>query len=593
MKGEGLDGCTAWPAEEAERYRRKRYWQGRTLGELVDEWAARYGDREAIVAGEERVSYRELARRVNCLARSLLGLGLRPPERVLVQLPNVPEFIYLYYACAKVGLIPVMALPAHRFSEISYLAEFSEAAAYAVPASFRGFDYLQLAREVREAVPGVRHVLVAEATVSPGDLASVRAGDTVSLNGLIVGDDGDGSPSTPPETVKRARVTPLTPTLSPLAGGEGDKPIVPGPSSSDVALFLLSGGTTGLSKLIPRTHDDYAYNSLASAELCGFGPDTVYMVSLPISHNFPLSSPGIQGVFQTGGKVVLLAIPEPAEAFAMIERERVTATALVPALAIRWMDAIESGPPRSHDLSSLRLLQVGGARLNPEAARRVGPTLGCQLQQVFGMAEGLLNYTRLDDPEEVIIETQGRPLSPDDEVRIVDEDDREVPPGEPGNLLARGPYTIRGYYKAPEHNRRAFTTDGFYRTGDIVRQDERGNFTVEGRDKDMINRGGEKISAEEVENLILAHPGVFNVAVVAMPDLLLGERSCAYVIPKAGASLSFEKLIAFLQEKQIAKFKLPERLEVVESFPLTSVGKVSKKELREDIARKLEGKGAR
>jgi 2,3-dihydroxybenzoate-AMP ligase len=207
-------------------------------------------------------------------------------------------------------------------------------------------------------------------------------------------------------------------------------------------------------------------------------------------------------------------------------------------VALRWIEAPERA---QFDLSSLRLLQVGGARLNPEPARRITPTLGCQLQQVFGMAEGLLNYTRLDDPDQEIVETQGRPCSPDDEIRIVDDDDRDVPPGKPGHLLTRGPYTIRGYYKAPEYNRRAFTSDGYYRTGDVVCLSHGGNLMVEGREKDMINRGGEKISAEEVENLILAHPSVFNVAVVAMPDPVLGERTCAYVIPKPGASLTFQQ----------------------------------------------------
>jgi 2,3-dihydroxybenzoate-AMP ligase len=234
------------------------------------------------------------------------------------------------------------------------------------------------------------------------------------------------------------------------------------------------------------------------------------------------------------------------------------------------------------------VLQVGGAKLNPEPARRVRPTLGCQLQQVFGMAEGLLNYTRLDDPEEEIVTTQGRPCSPDDETRIVDEEGRDVPPGEPGELLARGPYTIRGYYRVPEHNQRAFTSDGFYRSGDIVRLSPGGNLIVEGRAKDLINRGGEKISAEEIENLVLAHPSVFNAAAVAMPDPVLGERTCVYVILRPGARLDFPELVTFLQAQQIARFKLPERLEIVERFPLTSVGKVSKKDLREDIARKLE-----
>jgi 2,3-dihydroxybenzoate-AMP ligase len=537
-----------------ESYRQKGYWAGQTLGDLVDHWAAEYGEREAIISDDARISYRELQHRVDRLAHHLLRLGLRPPERLVVQLPNVPEFIYLYYACAKIGVLPVMALPAHRYAEISYLAAFSAAAAYAIPASLRGYDYLQLARQVCQAAPGVRQILVAGHSVPE---------DMVSLTGLLT--DAVEASASGPERLQALR-----------------------PDPAEVALFLLSGGTTGLPKLIPRTHDDYAYNSRASGALCDFGPETIYLASLPIAHNFALASPGIQAVFQHGGKVVLTNSTEPADAFALIERERVTLTALVPALALRWMEA----PERVRfDLSSLRLLQVGGARLNPEAARRITPTLGCQLQQVFGMAEGLLNYTRLHDPAEEIVQTQGRPCSPDDEIRIVDDNDRDVPPGQPGNLLARGPYTIRGYYKAPEHNQRAFTSDGYYRTGDVVRLSHGGNLMVEGRDKDMINRGGEKISAEEIENLILAHPSVFNVAAVAMPDAILGERTCVYVIPKPGMCLTFQELIAFLKQQQIATFKLPERLEVLASFPLTSVGKVSKKDLRQDIVRKLQAEG--
>ena len=213
---------------------------------------------------------------------------------------------------------------------------------------------------------------------------------------------------------------------------------------------------------------------------------------------------------------------------AVVEAEQVTITALVPALVIRWLEALEASGEGRFDLSSLEVLQVGGARLVPEVARRIGPAIGCRVQQVFGMAEGLLNYTRLDDPDDVVVETQGRPLSPADELRIVGPDGEPVPDGEPGELLTRGPYTIRGYYRADAHNATAFTADGFYRTGDIVRLDPSGNLTVEGRAKDLINRGGEKISAEEIENLLLAHPAVREAAAVAMPHAVLGEQTCAY-----------------------------------------------------------------
>jgi 2,3-dihydroxybenzoate-AMP ligase len=362
------------------------------------------------------------------------------------------------------------------------------------------------------------------------------------------------------------------------------------PAPSDVALFLLSGGTTGLPKLIARTHDDYAYNVRTSAELCRLSRETVYLAVLPAAHNFPLGCPGMLGTFSVGGRVVVSSSPKAEDAFAVIEAEGVTITALVPTLVIRWLES----PERSRfDLDSLRVLQVGGARLNPEVARRVGPELGCTLQQVFGMGEGLLNYTRLDDPEEVVVGTQGRPMSPADEVLVVGADDRPVPAGEPGELLTRGPYTIRGYYRAEEHNAGAFTSDGFYRTGDVVRVDPAGNLIVEGRMKDLINRGGEKISAEEIENLLLGHPSVSNAAAVAMPDRDMGERVCAYVVLRPRATpLTVESLREYLAGRRVARYKWPERIETVDALPVTKVGKVDKKALRDDIARKLQAEGS-
>ena len=240
-------------------------------------------------------------------------------------------------------------------------------------------------------------------------------------------------------------------------------------------------------------------------------------------------------------------------------------------------------------MSSLEVLQVGGAKFSHEAARRVAPILGCTLQQVFGMAEGLVNYTRLDDDTDTIVATQGRPLSDFDEIRILDDDDNLVNEGETGHLLTRGPYTIRGYYQSPEHNLKAFTCDGFYRTGDLVRMDEHGNLIVEGRAKDQINKGGEKIAAEELENHLLAHPGVFDAAVVAMPDDYLGERICAFVIakPRLRVPLKPLDLKKFLRTKQLAEFKYPDRFELVDAFPATKFGKVDKKVLRQQIAEKL------
>ncbi|NPC85606.1 (2,3-dihydroxybenzoyl)adenylate synthase, partial [Pyxidicoccus fallax] len=507
-----LPGCPTWPEDFAARYRAAGYWRGETFGQLLRERARSHGPRTAVVAGNQRWTYQELDERADRLAAGFHALGILPRDRVVVQLPNVAEFFEVIFALFRLGALPVFALPAHRASEIGYFCEFTEAVAYVIADRFGGFDYRALAQQVQAKVPTLKHV-------------------------LVVGDPG------PFTALKALYVTPPTELSAP-------------PRADDVAFFQLSGGSTGVPKLIPRTHDDYLYSVRASAEICGLDETSVYLCALPAAHNFPLSSPGTLGVFHAGGTVVMALHSSPDVAFPLIERERVTLTALVPPLAMIWMDAAKA---RRHDLSSLRMLQVGGARLSDEAARRVRPTLGCALQQVFGMAEGLVNYTRLDDPEELIVTTQGRPISPDDEVRVVDDEDREVAPGETGHLLTRGPYTIRGYYKAEAHNARSFTSDGFYRTGDLVRLTPEGYLVVEGRAKDQINRGGEKVAAEEVENHLLAHPSVHDAAVVALPDPFLGERTCAFVIPR-GAPPAATVLTAFLRERGLAAFKIPDRV---------------------------------
>ena len=347
--------------------------------------------------------------------------------------------------------------------------------------------------------------------------------------------------------------------------------------ASNPALFLLSGGTTGIPKLIPRTHNDYLYNSKIAAAVCEIGEGDVLLDVLPIEHNLPLGCPGMQGFLLSGGTVVLGTSTRPRDVFELIQRHRVTHIHLVPALLIRWID---DPAITEYDLSSLRVIQSGGQRLQPEVRLRAERALpGCFIQENFGMAEGLIMFVRPSDPPGVRRETCGRPASPDDEVYLVDEDGNVVPDGEPGELIVRGPYTLRGYFRSPEHNARAFTPDGFYRSGDLLRKTPSGNYVVEGRVKDLINRGGEKISAEEVENLILAHPAVLDVACVPYPDPVLGERMCACLVLRPGRSLSLEELVAFLLGFEIATFKLPERAAFFDTLPLSGFGKVSKKEL--------------
>lgn len=544
-----FEGVVAWPPEFAEQYRQRGYWIDVPIGDAFERAVATHAEREAVVDGERRLTYRELGQLVERLALHLAQRGIASGKRVVFQLPNIWEFVVAYFACLKVGAIPLTCLPAHRHTEIEYLARFTEASAWFIPSAFRRFDYVAMAMELRDRIPTLQEIVVV------GD----RAGPGMSRFAEFLDDPIE--------------------TRLPLTSLNEFRPHPDAP-----AVFQLSGGTTGLPKVIPRTHNDYLYNSLVFAEASDFTESSVLLVAIPIAHNFPLACPGIQGALLLGARVVLTPAPEPETVFSLIERERVTWIPAVPAMVITWLN--DPGLARA-DLSSLKTLSVGGSRLNPEPARRVLHDIGPVLTQVFGMAEGLLCCTRKGDPEDVVVQTQGRPVSPDDEIRIVDEDGREVPPGEVGELICRGPYTLRGYYRAEEHNRDAFTPDGFYRSGDMVRLHPSGNVMVEGRKKDLINRGGEKINAEEVENLILAHPAVLNAAAVAMPDPVLGERTCAYVLLRPGATLSLESLTDFLKAQRVAMFKLPERLEVVEQFPTTAVGKISKKDLRQDIQQKL------
>jgi 2,3-dihydroxybenzoate-AMP ligase len=543
-----FDGMVEWPPEIASRYAEKGYWRGVVIGDVFDRAVRLYADREAIVDGERRITYRELGMLVERLALHFAERGICEGRRVVFQLANSLEGVIAYFACLKTGAIPIACLPAHRHSEIEHLARFTEAYAWLIPSEHRGFDFVAMAEELRSNLAAVRQIIVV------GD----RCGRGMTSFSSLLDD---------PLEARRAASS-----LGRLK-----------PQAESPAVFQLSGGSTGLPKVIPRTHNDYLYNSSLLSAKSGFDAGGVALIAIPMMHNFSLAG-AVQPGLLKGSKIVLAPRADAETICGLIERERVTWICAVPAMVIDWLNAPGF---RRANLTSLRSLAVGGARLNPEPARRVLQELGPVLTQVYGMAEGLCCTTQRDDPEEVIIETQGRPLSEGDEFKIVDSELNEVAPGDPGELITRGPYTIRGYFKAAEHNHAAFTPGGFYRTGDTVRLHSSGNFIVEGRTKDLINRGGEKISAEEIENLILTHPAVSNTAVVAMPDPVLGERTCAYVVLRGGTSLNLGQLCVFLEQKRIARFKLPERLEVIEALPTTAVGKISKKDLRDDVTRKL------
>ncbi|MFE0026180.1 (2,3-dihydroxybenzoyl)adenylate synthase [Amycolatopsis sp. NPDC059021] len=532
----------AWPPEVAARYRASSYWRGQTFGALLTSVTAAYAERTAVVGERdgrlERWTFAELDERAHRIAAGLAESGIVPGDRVVLQLPNIPDFMPVVFGLWRAGAWPVFALPAHRDSELRHFATQTEAAAIITVAEHERHDHAATARAVAADVESVRQVLI------------------------VGSSEFDDLAATAPREL-------------------------PDPDPEGVAFLQLSGGSTGLPKLIPRTHDDYLYSVRESARICALRPESVYLAALPVSHNYPLSSPGVLGALHAGAASVLAPRPDPDTAFRLIESERVTITGVVPPLAAAW---VQAAARTGRDLSSLDTLLVGGAKCGRELAERIGPALGCRLQQVFGMAEGLVCYTRLDDPDELVLGTQGRPISLDDEIRVVDPDNPAassgdvVAPGEIGALLTRGPYTIRGYYRAAAHNATAFTEDGFYRTGDLVRRGPTGHVEVVGRTKEQINRGGEKLAAEEVENHLMAHPDVLDAAVVGVPDEYLGERTCAYVVPTAGSVPTAPELRRFVRERGVAAFKVPDLVLVVDAFPVTGVGKTSKRELRAALA---------
>jgi 2,3-dihydroxybenzoate---[aryl-carrier protein] ligase len=537
-----LDGCTPYPEEFAERYVREGYWSDETIHEAVAAAARSHPHDIALIDARRRIRFAELAEETERVAALLADNGLRRDDRIIVQIPNRIELITLTLACFRIGAVPVMTLPAFRRAELEHLIGLSGAKAIAIAPEYRGFDHAALSRELRGAGSTLQTIF-----------STVAAPGTIAV---------DASHATAPRAGTPARVGPR-----------------------DVAVLLLSGGTTGLPKLIPRTHTDYLYAARASARICGFDRSSRLLIVIPAVHNFALGAPGIIGALLTGATSILSESARPEDVVNTIAAEEITHLPCVPAVAIGLLELAGS---RRSELASLRVITVGGQRLQEPTARGLRQALpSLTVQQVLGMTEGLLCYTRLDDPDDVACATQGRPISDADEIRIVRADGTPCAPGEVGELWCRGPYNIRGYYRGSPMDQEVFTADGFYRSGDLVRLAPSGNLIVEGRIKDQINRGGEKISAEEVEAHLMAHPAVAAAAVVAMPDAALGERACAYVTLRGGATFEIGEMRVFLESRGVARYKWPERIEVLAAMPLTNVGKIRKAELRRDVEAKL------
>lgn len=548
------DWFEPYPETRAEEYRRNGYWTDDTVADFFATCVASFRDNEALVGQDlkqqpQRLTYQQLDEAAAAQATFLHEqVGIQAGQFVVVQLPNTVEFVVTTLALFKIGALPILVLPAHRRFELSSFIDATQARYLICASEHGGFNYRGLGEELQQEFPWLNVVYDARDLDAPTD---------------------------PTATLARDR------SFAPR-------------DAYDPAFLLISGGTTGTPKLIVRTAADYLYSVRESATICGLTQDTRFFIGLPVSHNFSLSSPGVLGVFAAGGCVILEDSLSPLRAFDVIAAEGATMTNLVPPVALTWMSLAGAFGEK---LASLTHVYVGGARFATEAATTIEAKLGVRLVQVFGMAEGHVSYTRGNDDETLRTTTQGRSISPADEIRIVPLD-TEAPadtadtaePGRVGAFTTRGPYTICGYFDHVDAE--SFTDEGFYCSGDVVRQLDSGHLIVEGRTKDQINRGGEKISAEEIENHLLAHEHIFDAAIVAVADRYMGEKSCAFLIPTQPVvsdqwSAFTRDLRAWLTERGVAEYKIPDEYRQISEFPATAVGKTNRRQLRDMLARSL------
>jgi salicylate---[aryl-carrier protein] ligase len=538
-----IDGVIYCDAAEVEAYLRSGAWSRHTIGSALRASANAHPLRPIFISEERTVTYAEFDDETDQLAAALLDLGLAPGDRAIFQMGTTVETALALVACYKAGIIPVCSVPQHREIEIGQLTQQASAKGYFVQADFSTFDLVAFSRQMATRHPSLRHLVVARSK-------------NITKNGTLEA------------LIARTPIGYARKRLESVALGPGD-----------VLSFQLSGGTTGVPKIIPRFHGEYLGHSAGWMRQYGIKSESRVIWSLPLLHNAGQLYALVPAI-AAGVTTVLMPKVDIGRMFDLIERHRVTHALSIGPIAPQIMNHRDVA---KHDLSSLQLFAT------MSRADALESHLGVPCSNLFGITEGLLLGTGADAPVAARHRTQGRSGCPEDDIRLLEPgSDVPVKPGEPGELCIRGPSSLRGYYNAPEANKDAFTHDGFFRTGDIMTAhivDGETYYAFEGRSRDNINRGGEKIGCEEVEAFVSMHSAVADAKLVPMPDEFYGEKGCVFLMLKPNRPApDIKELAAFLVGKGLAKFKCPERIEILDEFPLTRVGKVDKPALRAMIA---------
>ncbi|MCA6121374.1 AMP-binding protein [Bradyrhizobium sp. WSM 1704] len=527
-------------------FREAGYWLDKTVDQLLTEAVARAPDKVAIVADRAdreqgpRITYRELNDLADRAASSLLQLGVSSGDVVTVQLPNWWEFVVTAFACSKIGAVMNPVMPILRERELLYILNFCQAKVFIVPKSYRGFDYAAMAEGMRSELPHLKHVIVA---------------------------DGEG------ETGFEQVMLSSEPAKLP-----------PGLRPDDVAVLMFTSGTTGEPKGVMHTSNSLIACCKALSGRFGLDSSDVLLVASPVGHMTGYAAIVLLSVY-LGGTMILQDVWEAKRGVGLMAREGVTYTAASTPFLADICEAVKGGAPQP---TSLRSFLCGGAPIPSVLIERAADELGPKVCSLWGMTEVLSGtLTEPARAAEKSASTDGRSLE-GMEVRIADADGRPLPAGEPGRLLVRGAQMFKGYYRRPELQ--TFDGDGWFDSGDLAYMDADGYIRISGRVKDILIRGGENVPVVEIENLLYKHPAVAAVAVVGFPDARLGERGCAFIVPRSGSTIDLAAVQAYLAEARMAKQFWPERVELVAELPRTASGKIQKFKLRE-IAAAFAGAG--
>jgi cyclohexanecarboxylate-CoA ligase/acyl-CoA synthetase len=541
-----------YTTEQAARFRQQGWWGDEILLDHLDRWTSEAPDRELATDGASRLSYGQARAQAYRLAIELRQVGVEPGDRVLAQLPNWSEFVVVYLAAIRAGAVLVPIMPIYRHDEVGYILERSEAKVAFTAGEFRSFDHLRMFRELRPTSPALEELVVVRGAAGAGELSFEELTQPDRAD-----DDFDES----------------------KAGRR--------PGADDGHVLIFTSGTESRPKGCFHTWNTIGFTVRGLSKAFQLDRDSVTFAPSPVSHGTGLAM-GVAAPIVTGGSIHLQDVWQPKEGLARIREHRCTHAATATPFVRMALDAFD---PAADDVSSMLAWVCAGAPIPASLAEEVSTAFrGCRLLPLYGASEIFATTACwLSDPPEMAVISDGRPALDGVEVRVVNESGEKLPAGEEGEVLYRGPGGMLGYWRDPERTAIAIDSDGWYRTGDRGQFNAEGLLRLKGRIKDVIIRGGTNISAPEVEEHLLSHPKVKAVAVVAMPDRLMGEKACAFVVSAEAEPPTLAELADYLKNvRRIAVHKLPERLEIVQELPMTPTGKIQKFALRDEARRLVE-----